>query len=173
MGAPIGSVVELISQIAAQTNLLALNATIEAARAGASGRGYAVVASEVKALASQTSRTTEEVSDQIATIQAGTREAVVAIDTIANTILALSEASASMALSIDKQGAVATHITESIQNAAQNVSRISVEVRSVEEAAKTAAGGVNQVAECTDALSTHAGELERKVALFFKRVRVA
>ena len=56
----IGSVVGLISQIAAQTNLLALNATIEAARAGAAGRGFAVVASEVKALASQTSRATEE-----------------------------------------------------------------------------------------------------------------
>ena len=77
-----------------------------------------------------------------------------------------------MALAIDKQSDAATHITESIQAAAKNVARISLEVKSVEEATKTAAGGVNQVAECTDALSAHAEELEQKVVGFFKRVRI-
>lgn len=167
----IGSVVGLISQVAGQTNLLALNATIEAARAGEAGRGFAVVASEVKALASQTSRATEEISGQIATIQAGTREAVTEIDSIAKTIQALTDASTSIKIAIDQQSDAATHITESVQAAAKNVARISSEVQSVEEATKTAADGVNQVAECTDVLSTHAKELEQKVAGFFKRVR--
>ena len=167
----IGSVVGLISQVAGQTNLLALNATIEAARAGEAGRGFAVVASEVKALASQTSRATEEISGQIATIQAGTREAVAEIGSIAKIIQAVTDTSTSIAQAIDKQSDAAMHITEIVQAAAKNVARISSEVQLVEESTKTAADGVNEVADCTDALSAHAEKLEQKVAGFFKRVR--
>jgi methyl-accepting chemotaxis protein len=75
----IGEVVSLISDIAEQTNLLALNATIEAARAGEAGKGFAVVASEVKNLASQTARATDEISSQVAGIQSATDDAVHAI----------------------------------------------------------------------------------------------
>ena len=71
---------ELISSIARQTNLLALNATIEAARAGEAGRGFAVVASEVKTLAGQTAKATEEISRQVAGIQAASTEAADSIE---------------------------------------------------------------------------------------------
>src|SRR5258708_18312963 len=84
--ARIGDVVELINTIAGQTNLLALNATIEAARAGEAGRGLAVVASEVKALAGQTAKATGEISQQITGIQTAMQGSVAAIQQISQTI---------------------------------------------------------------------------------------
>src|ERR1700737_802891 len=86
----IGEVVGLINSIAAQTNLLALNATIEAARAGEAGRGLAVVASEVKSLASQTAKATEDISEQIADIQKVAGDAIDAIKGIGSIIAAVN-----------------------------------------------------------------------------------
>ena len=80
----IGDVIKLIRDIAEQTNLLALNATIEAARAGEAGRGFAVVASEVKSLAVQTAKATEEISSQVLEVQNSTDKAVEAIGRIAH-----------------------------------------------------------------------------------------
>ncbi len=99
----IGSVVGLISKIAAQTNLLALNATIEAARAGEAGKGFAVVAAEVKALANQTSKATGEISAQVAAIQEATKGAVSEIASIARSIHELTAVSTSVAAAVDQQ----------------------------------------------------------------------
>jgi methyl-accepting chemotaxis protein len=101
----IGDVVKLITAIAEQTNLLAPNATIEAARAGEAGRGFAVVAAEVKTLATQTAKATDDISSQIAGMQAATRDSVQAIKEIGATIGRISEIATSVAAAVEEQGA--------------------------------------------------------------------
>jgi aerotaxis receptor len=101
--ADIDAIVASITQIAEQTNLLALNATIEAARAGEAGRGFAIVAQEVKGLAGQTARSTEEIGRKVAEIQSATRGAVGSIEGITEQISTLDGVSAAIAAAMEEQ----------------------------------------------------------------------
>jgi murein DD-endopeptidase MepM/ murein hydrolase activator NlpD len=121
----IGDVVKLISDIAAQTNLLALNATIEAARAGDAGKGFAVVASEVKNLATQTAKATEEISQQIASIQAATGEAVGAIQGIGKTIVEINQVASSIAAAVEEQNASTREIARNVQETSAGTQEVS------------------------------------------------
>jgi methyl-accepting chemotaxis protein len=169
----IGEVVKLIHSIAAQTNLLALNATIEAARAGESGRGFAVVASEVKALANQTAKATEEISAQVAAMQASTTEAVTSIGGITETIAQMSEITVSISTAIDQQGDATREIARNIQSVAAGSNEISAHIGGVTSAASATGKAASDVLSNAKELDNQSGMLRNAVDEFLAKVRAA
>jgi methyl-accepting chemotaxis protein len=169
----IGEVVKLIHSIAAQTNLLALNATIEAARAGESGRGFAVVASEVKALANQTAKATEEISAQVAAMQASTSDAVQSIGGITETIAQMSEITVGISTSIEQQGDATREIARNIQSVAAGSSEISAHIGGVTTAAAATGAAATEVLSNARELDNQSGMLRSAVDEFLVKVRAA
>ena len=169
----IGEVVKLIHSIAAQTNLLALNATIEAARAGESGRGFAVVASEVKALANQTAKATEEISAQVAAMQASTSEAVASIGGITETIAQMSEITVSISSAVEQQGGATREIARNIQSVAAGSSEISAHIGGVSTAAAATGEAASEVLSNARELDNQSGMLRSAVDEFLVKVRAA
>ncbi|TKT71998.1 HAMP domain-containing protein [Afipia massiliensis] len=169
----IGEVVQLIHSIAAQTNLLALNATIEAARAGEAGRGFAVVASEVKALANQTAKATEEISAQVAAMQATTSDAVVSIGGITETIARMSEITMNISSAVEEQGAATREIARNIQSVAAGSSEISDHIGGVSAAAAATGTAASDVLTSARDLDQQSGMLRTAVDEFLGKVRAA
>ncbi|MFL5087356.1 MAG: methyl-accepting chemotaxis protein [Xanthobacteraceae bacterium] len=169
----IGDVVKLITAIAEQTNLLALNATIEAARAGEAGRGFAVVASEVKALAGQTAKATDEISTHISGMQEATVRSVDAIAGIQRTIREVGEITETIAAAVTEQGAATQEIARSADIASKRTGDTADEVSRVSEATdetRKEAATVKQVAESLGAV---ARSIRNQVDGFLQKLRAA
>ncbi|MDR3439499.1 methyl-accepting chemotaxis protein [Telmatospirillum sp.] len=167
----IGDVVKLIADIASQTNLLALNATIEAARAGEAGKGFAVVAGEVKNLANQTAHATEEIGEQVESIQSATRDAVHAIGEISKTISEINQVGTAIASAVEEQGAATQEIARNVQQAAAGTRDVTMNIGGVQQSATEAGDGAGQVLEAARDLSRQTELLNTQVELFVEHIR--
>lgn len=167
------SIIQVIKGIADQTNLLALNAAIEAARAGEQGRGFAVVADEVRSLAGRTSASTQEIATMVARIQQSTREAVTSMEA------GVAQVDKGMAVTADVERAI-REILDATLNTTQLVNDITRTIgeqslasneiaHQVEMIAGMSEGNskvIGRTASTTDELSTLAGKLSQSVDRF-------
>jgi len=171
--AEIGKVVALIQAIAEQTNLLALNATIEAARAGEAGRGFAVVASEVKSLATQTAKATEEISGRINAVVGATEQAVAAIDGVGKTIARVSEIAMTIAAAVVEQSATTSEISRAIGETTRQTESMARSLGRLLDAADDTNASSQTVVDSASGLSDQAASLKSEVAEFVTRMKAA
>ena len=172
-GGRITEVVQLIEAIAEQTNLLALNATIEAARAGDAGKGFSVVASEVKHLAKRTGESTEQIRQQIQTMMGSISQSVTAVESIAKTIETVNTMATSVAAAMEQQSSATEEIGTGTSRAASETSTAHENIVSVRAEVRTNAGHAEALKALAGGLSDRSRTLRDSLDGFLEKVLAA
>ena len=171
--AGVDEIVQSINGVAEQTNLLALNATIEAARAGEAGKGFAVVASEVKALAEQTQKLTDEIAARLGDISTASGNAIESTRSIIGQIEEIDSTTNALAAAIEEQTSATSEISTSAQQAADGARTVSSDISGVQRSVSESAEVAKVVDSAADDLKTRSRTLSQQVDSFLATIRAA
>ena len=169
--AEVGTIVNLINEIANQTKLLALNANIEAARAGEAGRGFAVVAQEVKDLANKTAEATGRIANQIGSIESASKEAVGAIDEIAQSLTEIDALGEVVESVVELNRQAIDRMTQNIRSAHNGVEDAAKHAGMMREAASGAGRAAQSVHQEISGMSKNSENLRVQVGQFLNDIK--
>jgi methyl-accepting chemotaxis protein len=169
----VSNVVSFITELANQTNLLALNATIEAARAGEAGRGFGVVANEVKSLSQQTEKAAHEIESEIEAMKAATGDVHGAIDSVCEAMKNLSSHASAIAAAADQQRATTRDISLKIDTVAAATRQLDASMAQIVGEAEATRSDADLLESAVSELDREAAQVRESIVAFIARVRAA